>query len=117
MKPLSEMAAVLFQKKRSHTETLAYNAMRIRISRRTCDPLLSNLVLCAGEPFLRQHFYQSRLKIKNEQRKGGIILAHRLIAGWDDQFVDSRKLARHFDLVRPRSQGQRNLKIRNRSAG
>ena len=71
--PLLQPTTVFFQQKRPHTKALTQNALRLRISSGSRNPLLPDLILRSGEPLLRQHFHQPRLQIKDEQRESRIV--------------------------------------------
>ena len=55
--PLLQTAAVLFQKKTSHADAVSKNLVRLGITCRAGNPLLSYIVLGRGEPLLREHLH------------------------------------------------------------
>src|SRR4051812_19510579 len=59
--PFRQSAAIFFQQERSYAIAFAKDAVRFWVAGGSSDPLLSNAVLCGGEPFLREHLHQTSL--------------------------------------------------------
>src|SRR5262249_24453074 len=114
MQPSFQTAAVLFQKESTDAMALANDALRLGISGRTGDPLLSYPVLCGRKPLLGQNLDQSGVKVYHKQREGGVVVRRGPIAGRNDQLLCPRKLGWHADFERACRQVQGHLELGNR---